>query len=387
MALAAQGFASPRPERPITARDIRHVIRRLGLIQIDFVNVLIPAHYQPIFSRLGAYPPPLFDRTVHRSREFTEQWPHEACVIPVETWPLLRFRMSEHRVRPRGFDTFLNAYPEYAQTVLDLVRDRGPISAIDVPAPDGHDRKLGVAWFGTIPRAVLEAHFGRGALTVIGRRPDMARVFDLPERWLASEHYDRRVSREEAHRELLERAARSLGVATLADLADYYRLSTADCRPCVASLVDTGTLLQVQVEGWPEPAFVHREAGAPKRIEFSTLLSPFDPLIFYRPRVERLFGFHYRIEIYTPEPQRKYGYYVLPFLHNERLVARVDLKAGRAESTLMVRAAHLEPGADRNETASALAAELHYWANWLGLQHVSIEYKGNLARTLAKLAC
>jgi uncharacterized protein len=384
--LAAQGFATPRPDRPIRARDIRSVIRRLGLVQLDFVNVLIPAHYQPLFSRLGPYPPSLFDKVVYRSREFTEQWPHEACVIPVETWPLLRFRMNEHRLRPRGFDTFINANPEYAQAVLDLVRDRGPVAAIDVPEPDGHGRRLDQAWFGTIPRAVLEAHFGRGALTVMARRPDMARVFDLPERWLPSEHYDRDIPREEAHCELLNRAARALGVATLADLADYYRLSPSDCRPRIEDLVRSGNLLEAEVEGWREPAFLHQEAATPRSIGSSTLLSPFDPLIFYRPRVERLFGFHYRIEIYTPEPHRKYGYYVLPFLQGDRLVARVDLKASRADSTLLVRASHLESGADRSEVAPALATELHTWANWLGLQHVAVEYKGNLARALAK-AC
>ena len=386
IALAAQGFDARRPERTITARDLRSVIRHLGLIQLDFVNVLIPAHYQPLFSRLGPYPPALFDKVVYRSREFTEQWPHEACIVPVDTWPLLRFRMNEHRFRPRGFDNFINANRDYAQAVLDLVRDRGPLAAVDVPAPDGHGRRLDQAWFGTIPRAVLEAHFGRGALAVVARRPDMARVFDLPERWIPSEHYNRRVSREESHRELLERAAQSLGVATLADLADYYRLSPADCRPRLQELVEGGKLRAVSVEGWRHPAFLHEEAVAPRSIVCSTLLSPFDPLIFFRPRVERLFGFHYRIEIYTPEPQRKYGYYVLPFLLGERLVARVDLKAHRSERTLLVRASHLEPGADRSEVAPALAAELHAWANWLRLQHVTIEYRGNLARTLAK-AC
>jgi uncharacterized protein YcaQ len=386
IALAAQGFNAPRPQRTITARDLRTVIRRLGLVQLDFVNVLIPAHYQPVFSRLGAYSPSLFDKVVYRSRDFTEQWPHEACVIPVDTWPLLRFRMNEHRLRPRGFESFLNANRVYAESVLDQVRDRGPLAAIDLPAPDGHGRRLDQAWFGTIPRAVLEAHFGRGALAVVARRPDMARVFDLPERCLPSEHYNRDVSREDAHRELLERAARSLGIATLADLADYYRLSPADCRPRLQELVAQGKLRAVAVEGWPESAFLHQEAVAPRAIECATLLSPFDPLIFFRPRLERLFQFHYRIEIYTPEPQRKYGYYVLPFLLGERLVARVDLKANRAESSLLVRASHLESGADRSLVAPALATELHAWANWLGLQHVVIEYKGNLARTLGK-AC
>ena len=362
------------------------MIRRLGLLQIDFVNVLVPAHYQPIFSRLGPYSISAFDKVVYRSREFTEQWPHEACIIPVETWPLLRFRMKEHRLRPRGFESFLKGNREYAQGVLDLVRDRGPLAAIDVPAPDGHGRRLDQSWFGTIPRAVLEAHFGRGALTVTARRPDMARVFDLPERWIPSEHYDREVSREEAHRELLERASRALGVATLSDLADYYRLSPVVCRPRVEELVRWGKLRKIEVEGWREPAFLHEEASAPRLTVSAALLSPFDPLIFYRPRVDRLFGFHYRLEIYTPESQRKYGYYVLPFLQGDRLVARVDLKASRTDSTLLVRASHVESEADPAEVAQSLADELNAWANWLGLRHLAIEYRGNLAKALAK-AC
>lgn len=285
IALAAQGFHRPRPDRGITERDIRAVIRRLGLIQLDFVNVLIPAHYQPVFSRLGPYPPALFDKTVYRTHEFTEQWPHEACIIPVETWPLLRFRMEEHRCRPRGFESFLHANADYAASVLQAVRDSGPIAAAHLPEPDGHGRRLDQAWFGTIPRAVLEYHFATGALTVVARQADMARVFDLPERWIPASLRDERPGREESHRRLLEHAARACGIGTLADLADYYRLAPKDCRPRLDELVAARILRIVEVEGWRDTAYLHAEAVLPRQIDVSALLSPFDPLIFYRPRV------------------------------------------------------------------------------------------------------
>lgn len=382
IAIAAQGLHRARPERPVTARDIGGIIRRLGLIQLDFVNVLIPAHYQPVFSRLGPYPRALFDRVVYRGRQFTEQWPHEACIIPVETWPLLLFRMEEHRCRPRGFEAFLSANQDYVQTVLDIVREKGPVAAAALPEPDGHGRRLDQAWFGTIPRAVLEYHFAKGTLTVVARQPDMARVFDLPERWIPAEIHARRIERDQAHRELLHRAASACGIATLADLADYYRLTPAHCRPRVDDLVRAGQLREVEVEGWREPAYLHVGAVLPRRGAARTLLSPFDPLIFYRPRIQRLFDFNYRIEIYTPEAKRKYGYYVLPFLLGESLVARFDLKADRASSRLLVRTAHLEPGADPLTTAREARREFEAWASWLGLASVEISRKGNLAAAL-----
>ncbi|HYP08697.1 MAG TPA: crosslink repair DNA glycosylase YcaQ family protein [Bryobacteraceae bacterium] len=382
IAIAAQGFAKARPQRAITGRDIRAVIRRLGLIQLDFVNVLIPAHYQPVFSRVGPYPRSLFDKTVYRGRQFTEQWPHEACIIPVETWPLLRFRMDEHRCRPRGFETFLQANAEYAQIALNTVRDNGPIAAAALPDPDGHGRRLDQAWFGTLPRAVLEYHFAKGALTVVARKPDMARVFDLAERWIPATLHSQRIERAEAHRQLLDRAAQACGIATLADLADYYRLSPADCRPRLDDLVSSGRVRTVEVEGWREPAYLHEDAVLPRSIDARALLSPFDPLIFYRPRVARLFHFNYRIEIYTPEAQRKFGYYVLPFLLGDTLVARFDLKADRAGSRLLVRASHIEPGADPRFTAEAALLEIEAWAAWLGLTSIVMERKGNLAAAL-----
>ena len=384
IALAAQGFQRARPGREITPRDIRSVVRRLGLLQLDFVNVLVPAHYQPVFSRLGPFPRSLFDKTLYRTRNFTEQWPHEACIIPVETWPLLRFRMEEHRCRPRGFEAFLNANPEYASAVLDIVRQSGPVSAAEIPEPDGHGRRLDQAWFGTIPRAVLEYHFAKGKLTVVARQPDMARVFDLPERWIPGELLAEKTDRNEAHRQLLARASSACGIGTAADLADYYRLSMPDCKPRIAELVSSGALRAIEVDGWREPAYLHSDAVLPRRMDACSLLSPFDPLIFFRPRVQRLFQFTYRIEIYTPEAQRKYGYYVLPFLLGDQLVARFDLKSDRSNSQLIVRASHIEPGADPERTARAAVQELRAWASWLRLDAVKIERKGGFAPTLRR---
>jgi uncharacterized protein YcaQ len=382
IALAAQGFDRPRPRR-VRADHVRRVIRRLGLLQIDFVNVLVPAHYLVPFSRLGAYDRALFDEVVYRSRDFTEQWAHEASIVPVETWPLLRHRMESRRVRPRGFETFMAKNPAYVERVLAEVRARGPLAADDLPDPESGSRRIPGAWIGTVPRAILEAHFGRGVLAVVERRSNFARVFDLAERLLPEAHHRRQATREESQRELLRLAALSDGVGTAADLADYYRMPVREARVGLAELAASGTLREVRVEGWPEPAYLHAQARIPARIEAAALLSPFDPVVWYRPRTARLFGFDYRLEIFVPERQRRWGYYVLPFLLGDRLVARVDLKADRAARRLRVIAGYLEPGARAGPVARALAAELRTMARWLGLETVAVERRGDLARPLA----
>jgi uncharacterized protein YcaQ len=383
IALAAQGFDRPRPSGRVDARHLDRTIRRLGLLQIDSVNVLVRAHYQVPFSRLGPYERSLLDEVVYRRGAFTEQWAHEASIVPVEHWHLLRHRREVHRVRPYGFESFLAARPEYAAWVLDEVRSRGPLAAEDLPERDGIDRRIAGAWVGTVPRAVLEAHFGRGALAVAGRRPDFSRLFDLAERLIPPEHHGREVSRDEAQRALLLVAARSHGVGTADDLADYYRMPIREARPRLDELVEAGELRRVRVEGWREPAYLHEEARLPRRIDAASLLSPFDPLVWYRPRVARLFDFEYRIEIFVPGPKRRWGYYVLPFLLGERLVARVDLKADRAGRRLLVLAAYLEPHARPEPVAAALAAELATLARWLDLDSVAVEQRGDLARPLA----
>jgi uncharacterized protein YcaQ len=383
VALAAQGFDRPRPKRPPGPRDLGRVIRQLGLLQIDFVNVLAPAHYQVPFSRLGPYPRAHLDDIVYRGGEFTEQWAHEASIVPVETWPLLRHRMERHRVRPWGFEKIMEENPAYIDWVLDQVRTRGPLVAGDLREPDGAMRRIPGAWFGSVPRAALEAHFGRGLLGIADRRPNFARAYDMAERIVPPQHHARRVDREDAQRELLRLAGRALGIAAAADLADYYRMPIGEARPRLAELVEAGDLREVRVEGWGAPAYLHREARVPRSIDAASLLSPFDPVVWYRPRAERLFQFEYRIEIFVPRPQRKWGYYVLPFLLGERLVARVDLKADRAARRLCVLAAYLEPGADSGAVAQALAGELAAWAGWLDLDAVTVEKRGVFARALA----
>jgi uncharacterized protein YcaQ len=383
IALAAQGFDHRRPRGRIGTRDLRGAIRKMGLLQIDYVNVLVPSHYLVPFSRIGPYERSHLDDLVYRRREFTEQWAHEASILPVETWPLLRHRMEAHRVRPRGFELFLEQHPGYVDRVLDEVRARGPLTADDLPGPEGIPRRIADAWFGTIPRAVLEAHFGRGVLAVAERRTSFVRAYDLAERVLSAEHHRREVGREEAQRELLRLAARSLGVGTAGDLADYYRMPIREARGRIAELVEAGELREVQVEGWREPAYLHPEARLPSRIDAAALLSPFDPLVWHRARAARLFDFEYRIEIYVPREKRRWGYYVLPFLLGDRLVARVDLKADRAGRRLLVLAADIEPDAEGTSVANALAAELLTMAVWLGLDSVSVGRQGGFIRTLA----
>jgi uncharacterized protein YcaQ len=378
-ALAAQGFDRPRPARP-GAAEIAAIIRALGLVQIDCVNVVAPAHYQVLYSRLGPYDRAVFDHVVYESGEFTEQWAHEASIVPVETWPLLRHRMELSRFANWGFTHAAERDPVYAAWVLEQVRERGPLSADMLPPPDGVERRIPGSWVGTVPRAVLEAHFIRGTLAAVARRSDFSRVFDLAERRIAPAHFSRRVEREEAERELLRMAARAHGVATAKDLADYFRMKVGPARPRIAELVEAGDVAEVRVEGWREVAYLHREARIPEHVEAASIVSPFDPLIWTRERVLRLFGFEYRVEIFVPPAQRQWGFYVLPFLLGDRLVARVDLKAERAAGRLLVKGAWAEDGVSGVE--GPLAAELRTLADWLGLERVVVGRRGNLASAL-----
>jgi uncharacterized protein YcaQ len=379
--LAAQGFDRPRPSGRVGVAHVRSIIRRLGLLQIDYVNVLTPAHYQVLFSRLGPYRTSLLDELLFKRREFTEQWAHEASIIPIDSWPLLRHRMEVHRVRPYGFESVLQQHPEYVQRVLDEIRSRGPLTAADIPHPEGTSRRIESSWY-SVPRAVLEAFFGRGTLAVAERRSNFARTYDLAERVLPAECLARSLPREEAQRALLSRAARALGVAAANDLADYYRMSRAETRPRLAELVAAGELQEVRVEGWRDPAYLHVEAKLPDSIDARALLSPFDPVVWYRPRAARLFGFDHRFEIFMPREKRRWGTYVLPFLFGDRLGARVDLKADRPRRILQVLAAFRESHADEKEVAASLANELRSLASWLRLDSIVTETRGNLARSL-----
>jgi uncharacterized protein YcaQ len=385
IALAAQGFGAPRPRRP-GPRHLAALIRRLGLLQLDFVNVLAPSHYLVPFSRLGPYDRSALDRVVYGGRAFTEQWAHEASIVPIETWPLLRHRRDTHIARPWGFDEIMARHHHYVETALGAIRERGPLAPADLPDPTHTGRRLPGSWYGTVPRAVLEACFGRGQLAVTARRDNFSRVFDLVERVIPHEHLHRLVDRHESQRELLRIAARACGVGTAADLADYFRMKVGEARPRIHELVTVGDLRLVHVEGWREPACVPRDlddsARGRRPIDARALLSPFDPLIWFRPRTKRLFHFDYRFEIFVPAQKRKWGSYVLPFLMGDRLAARVDVKADRHNNRLAVPGAYLEPGADADTVAPALASELHSLAVWLGLDRVRVGRRGGLAAPL-----
>jgi uncharacterized protein YcaQ len=385
LALAAQGFGAPRPRKP-GPRHLAAVIRRLGLIQLDFVNVLVPSHYLVPFSRLGPYTRAALDRAVYGGRDFTEQWAHEASIIPMETWPLLRHRRDTHIARPWGFDDIMAEHQEYVETAVGAIRERGPLAPADLPDPLHTGRRLPESWYGTVPRAVLEACFGRGQLAVTARRDNFSRVFDLAERVIPHERFHQHVDRHASERELLRIAARACGVGTAADLADYFRMKVGEARPRIAELVETGDLRQVRVEGWREPALLPPEEATRGELERSTearaLLSPFDPLIWFRPRTARLFHFDYRFEIFVPAARRKWGSYVLPFLMDGRLVARVDLKAQRSSNRLLVAGSYVEPWADAERVAPALAVELRQLAGWLRLDEVRVGRRGGFSGPL-----
>jgi hypothetical protein len=322
--------------------------------------------------------------TVERdgSGDFTEQWAHEASIVPADAWPLLAHRRAAyepsknnplHRIRDR--DRYLDA-------VLEQVQRDGALTSAELPPLPGPKRRPG-DWHRSVPRWALEYHFARGDLAVSRRLGNFQRVYDLPERILPRHHLDAAVDRETADREMLRRAAQALGVATLHDLADYFRMSPRDAAPRVDELVEEGGLSRVDVENWREPGYLSATARLPRAIEGASLLSPFDPVVWYRPRAERLFDFHYRIEIYVPAAKRKWGYYVLPFRLGDRIVARVDLKADRKQSRLLVLAAHEEPGVAAAECADALAGELRALSGWLALDTIRVTRSGDLARALA----
>lgn len=387
IALAAQGFAELRTDGPVGVRQIRRVIDRLGLLQIDSVNVLVRAHYLPLFSRLGRYDTALLDRLAWggRKRTLFEYWGHEASLLPLDAQPLLRWRMARVAIGAAGFKNWTVRYGQERRAFIEAVRrqieDRGPLSAADLTEGG---KSAGKWWGWSEGKQALEWLFIAGQVTTSGRRGAFERVYDLTERVIPAEVMARPTPDDgEAQRMLLRIAARALGVATEYDLRDYFRLRPEDTKARLAELVEAGELLPVTVEGWTHAAYLDPQAHFARSIDARALLVPFDPLIWERERAERLFGFRYRIEIYTPLEKRQFGYYVLPFLLGDRLVARVDLKADRANSRLLVHAAHAEPGAKPAEIAEPLRAELRLMADWLGLETLAIARKGPLARALA----
>ena len=371
IALAAQGFDRARPVSPDDARHYRRALHAIGVLQLDFVNVLIPAHFLILWSRLGGYDRPRFKKYLYDSREFTEQWAHEASIVRIGDWPLLEHRRQAWRPWKRDPLSTLDDPERYLRDILEQVGREGAVTANDLPAAKSPSRTKPADWHRPVQRWALEHHFGRGQLGVRRRLSNFQRVYDLPERLIDDSHRSRRVETEEAQRQLLRQSAESLGIATLRDLADFYRMSPRDAAPRIAELVEEGDLSIVRAEGWKDHAYLSRNARFPRSIGGASLLSPFDPVVWCRPRAERLFDFEYRIEIYVPEAKRRWGYYVLPFRLGDRIVARVDLKADRPGKTLLVKALHHEEGTDQKKTESALQGELGSLAEWLGLESVN----------------
>lgn len=381
IALAAQGFDRARPEAP-GRRHVGQLAERLGVIQIDSVNVLTRTHYLPGFSRLGAYPrEALEEQAWGRKRGLFEYWGHEASLLPVGMQPLFRWRMARAEAGEQwgGLARFGRERRDYIDGVLAEIEKRGPVTGGDfATGPRGQPGW----WSWSDGKRALEWLFWAGYLTTATRR-GFERVYDLTERALPAAVVDAPTPSEaDAQRQLVRIAARAMGVATEADLRDYFRLPLADARARVAELVEAGELTPVRVEGWDKPAFLHPQARSPRRIAAHALLSPFDNLIWFRDRTERLFGVRVRLEIYTPAHKRTHGYYVLPFLEGETITARVDLKADSQAGVLRVQAAHAEPDAGP-DTPRALAAELNRMAGWLGLDSVSVAARGDLAGRLA----
>ena len=388
-AVAAQGFAEHKPARAVTRAHVKRLISRVQVLQLDSVSVAVRAHYAPVFSRLGPYDRDVVDRAAwsHSARAprlLVEYWAHEAALMSVDDWPLLRWRMREY-THGRWGTEIVKKNGKLAEDIVAAVAELGPSTAGQIEAhleSEPRGRK-GPWWDRSDTKWVAEALWSAGVLTT-ATRVGFARHYDLTERVLPAEVVGREVSDEEAVRELALRAATALGVATEADIRDYFRLGAKQIKPAIAALVASGELEPVEVDGWNGPAYLRAGQLVPRRDRGTALLCPFDPLIFFRPRVERLFGFHYRIEIYTPAPKRQFGYYVWPFLLDGRLVGRVDLKAERTADALNVVGAFTEPGQDAARVAEALAGELRSMASWLGLGDVTVGERGDLAGPLRK---
>lgn len=376
IALAAQGFAARRSQAPVSRQHLARVLRQLGLFQIDSVNIVTRAHYMPLFSRAGPYATTLVDRALsNRPRLGFEYWAHEASLLPLETQPLLRWRMARAR-EGRGIYKGLALFGKEKRSFIDQVQAEvergGPITAAGI---DGHRGTTGW-WEWSDAKRALEWLFWAGFVTTHSRGPNFERLYDLPERVFPSAITTAPTPAPcDAQRSLIEIAARALGIATRGDLRDYFRLAPDDAYPRIDELIEDGVLLPMRVKGWSQTAYLHREARIPRRINAASLLAPFDPLIWERSRTERLFGFRYRLEIYTPAHKRMHGYYVFPFLLDERIVARVDLKADRKAGILRVLGAYDEPDAPPNalmETPARLGNSLRDMALWLGLDGVDM---------------
>ncbi len=375
MALGAQGFGDPFPKGPVTVRGFRRALDRMTILQLDSVNVVCRSHFLPMFARLGPYDRDKLDAWLWRSGENHEYLSHEASITRVELQPLLRERMKLRRWKMG--DKLEREQPDYVASVLAQVDREGPLSVSDLDDSGG---RTGPWWGLSKGKVCLEASYVRGALAIHHRTKTFLTKYDRIERVVPPEILslpDLEVS--DANKQMLLLGAESLGVGTDRDIADYFRLKMPVARPLIGELVEDGLLLRAKVQGWDEPAYLHPRASVPRSIRARALLSPFDPVVWFRPRAERLFDFTYRIEIYVPEPKRIYGYYVLPFLLGEELVGRVDVKADRKAGKLLARGLFGEDGIDQSEVAPALAKTLGEMATWLELDGVEVGDRGDLA--------
>ncbi|WP_409434432.1 winged helix-turn-helix domain-containing protein [Mycobacterium sp. SMC-14] len=390
IAVAAQGFTDLKPSAAVTRAHLKRLISRIQVLQLDSVSVAVRAHYAPVFSRLGPYDRTVLDqaawsRSARSPRLLVEYWAHEAALMAVEDWPLLRWRMRQWP-NGRWGSHIVRANPQLVRDVTAAVGELGPVTAGQIEehlaAASGRAGK-GPWWNRSDTKWVAEALFASGVLTT-ATRVGFARHYDLVENVLPPQVLAVEVDDDEAIRELVRRAAGALGIATEADLRDYFRLSAAQVKPAIATLVAAGELEPVEVHGWDAAAYLRAGQSIPRTDRGTALLCPFDPLIFFRPRVQRLFDFFYRIEIYTPAPKRQYGYYVWPFLLDGELVGRVDLKADRQQGALHVVGAFAEEGQSRARVAQALVGELKSMASWLGLNQLKVGERGDLAAELRR---
>ena len=379
IALAAQGFGQNYPAG-VGTRQLNLVLDRIGLVQLDSVNVFERSHYLPLFARLGAYDKSLLDRLVFgRYSDYLEYWAHEAAIIPAETWPLYRWRMDANRARYSTPGSWVAENGPMLDWLRAELTDRGAVAASEIEHDSG--KGAGGWWGWSEVKTGLEWLFRFGEAVSAGRSR-FERRYALASSALPPAVFEREVPRSDAIRELLLLSARAHGIGILADFADYYRIKSEPARAAVHELVDAGELLPVTVEGWNRPAYLHRDARIPRRVEATALLSPFDPVVWERRRAERMFGFHYRIEIYTPAPKRIFGYYTLPLLIDDRLVGRVDLKSDRQNRVLRVQSSWTEVEAPP-ETAARLAPLLRETAAWQGLDAIEVMGRGNLAGAVA----
>jgi len=364
----------------VTKEDLRRSILAMGLLQIDAVNVCVRSHYMPLFSRLGIYQRELLDQLAYKEKAIFETWAHAACFVPVERHLLFRQRMAQQKPKPL-VEKLKKVRPGYLEDVLAQVASRGQLSASEL---EGSGKRRG-SWGGYQDgKIAAEWHFSRGDLS-IGERRNFTRYYDLTERVIPSEHLDTATpSVKDSNREMMRLAVKAHGIGSVRDFGNYYHLKDDSALAGLNELVEEGSIQRARIEGWPKgiEAFATKENISLDQTDARALLTPFDPLVWNRNRIKRIFDFFYRIEIYIPERKRQYGYYVYPFLLGEDLVARVDLKADRNRNILVVKSAFAEEGYDHDHIAFSLADELMMMARWLGLERVSTGRKGNLMKFL-----